>query len=360
MRQALLLGLSGLSAAVTAQTLSNISPSLTATSTDEPSKTSAPTVHTIAVGKGGFKFTPAEIKNVKKNDIVTFEFYPPDHHVIRADFGSACVPYEYTGKTASGAPKIGFDSGVKLFDDLGAVGEYNWNLTVNDTAPIFFYCGAPNSCIGELMVGAINPTDEQSLADQILSAKNADYQLLPGEKIPSEASETLSAPRATATGDPGYGEHHGSSHKLSAGAIAGIVVGGVVFLAICAALFFYVGRAKSLKEAVARNDEAQKHASMPPSGPDGYGAPGMAAAPGSPFSPNTSMYGVPPGYSQHVEGEQSMGGYYPSPEMHQGRFSAGPEMVKAPHQQTFAEMPSPDPNQGVFTHELEAAPKTPR
>lgn len=38
-------------------------------------------------------------------------------------------------------------------------------------------------------------------------------------------------------------------------------------------------------------------------------------------------------------------------------------MVKSPYQQqqTFAaEMPSPDPNQGVFTHELEAPAKAPR
>lgn len=254
------MGLVGLSAAASAQVT--------------PSK---PTIHTIAVGRGGFRFTPPELKNVNVNDIVTFEFYPPDHHVIRAEFGSACVPYEYTGKDSAGAARIGFDSGVKLFDDIGEVGAHNWNLTVNDTAPIFFYCGAPNSCTKQLMVGAINPTDKQTLAEQILSAKNSDYQLLPGEKIPSEASSTLnSRPTEAPTsvvGDKNNDRGSDSDYKISTSAIAGIVVGGLVFLAICAALFFYVGRAKFLKEAADRDE-----ASRAPGNP-------MSIAPFNPFNP---------------------------------------------------------------------------
>jgi hypothetical protein len=39
---------------------------------------------------------------VSMGDIVTFEFYPPDHSVARAEYGSACVPYEYTGKDRTG------------------------------------------------------------------------------------------------------------------------------------------------------------------------------------------------------------------------------------------------------------------
>lgn len=48
-------------------------------------------------------FEPAQLSNVGVGDIVSFEFYPPDHSVARAEFGSACVPYEYTGKS-----KVGF------------------------------------------------------------------------------------------------------------------------------------------------------------------------------------------------------------------------------------------------------------
>ena len=33
---------------------------------------------------------------------MTFEFYPPDHSVIQAEFGSACVPYSYADKDHAG------------------------------------------------------------------------------------------------------------------------------------------------------------------------------------------------------------------------------------------------------------------
>src|SRR4051812_21596617 len=71
-------------------------PALSSSAT--PTSSGKPTVHTIKAGAGGFKFDPQEITNVSVGDIVTWEFYPPDHSVARAEFGSACVPYEYTGK----------------------------------------------------------------------------------------------------------------------------------------------------------------------------------------------------------------------------------------------------------------------
>lgn len=81
-------------------------------------KTSATEIqyHTVKAGAGGFHFEPAELTNVSVGDVVTFEFYPPDHSVARAEFGSACVPYEYTGKD-----RIGFWSGtqwVKTHNDV--------------------------------------------------------------------------------------------------------------------------------------------------------------------------------------------------------------------------------------------------
>ena len=35
-----------------------------------------------------------------------------------------------------------------------------WNLTINDTEPIFLYCAAPGSCINYQMVGVINPVGQ--------------------------------------------------------------------------------------------------------------------------------------------------------------------------------------------------------
>lgn len=59
-------------------------------------------MHTVKAGSGGFKFEPAEVKNVSVGDTITFEFYPKDHSVARAEFLSPCVPYEETGKDKTG------------------------------------------------------------------------------------------------------------------------------------------------------------------------------------------------------------------------------------------------------------------
>ena len=66
------------------------------------SASSEPQVHLIKVGSGGFRFTPPELTNVSVGDTVTFEFYPRDHSVVQAEFGSACVPYSYADKDHAG------------------------------------------------------------------------------------------------------------------------------------------------------------------------------------------------------------------------------------------------------------------
>ena len=103
-------------ASVSAQ---DVGQSVTATTGPVASSTStpsAPRVHIIKAGAGGFEFEPQQITNVAVGDTVTFEFYPPDHSVARAEFGSACVPYEYTGKD-----KKGFWSGTQLVDTVAEV-----------------------------------------------------------------------------------------------------------------------------------------------------------------------------------------------------------------------------------------------
>jgi plastocyanin len=85
-------------------------------STPTPTSSGEPTVHTIQAGAGGFKFTPQELHNVSVGDIVQWEFYPPDHSVARAEFGSACVPYEYTGRN-----KTGFWSETQWVDNTDEV-----------------------------------------------------------------------------------------------------------------------------------------------------------------------------------------------------------------------------------------------
>lgn len=156
------------------------------------------------------------------------------------------------------------------------------------------------------MVGVINPNGTQSLAAQKNYAEDADWKLIPGDPIPEEGQSTLSIPSSTpiptATLPPVVYDSDGSS--LSGGAIAGIVVGAVAFLVICAALFFYVGRSKSLKEMLKRQDANAAHApGNSEMGHSQYGpnAPGLQQAPyGSPNYGQTDYYGNQlPAYGQH-------------------------------------------------------------
>ncbi|KAF1844705.1 uncharacterized protein K460DRAFT_376345 [Cucurbitaria berberidis CBS 394.84] len=327
-----------------------------------PSSTASkgPKVHLIQAGQGGFKFTPQSVSNVAVGDTVTFEFYPPDHSVARAEFESACVPYEYTGKG-----KTGFWSTTQWVDTVDKI--THWNLTINSTEPIFFYCAAPGSCKDKWMVGAINPNGTQTLDAQIRAARRADYQVAPGETIPNEATSTLVNAPTSAPSSPSSG----GSHKLSGGVIAGIVVGAVAFLVICAALFFYVGRSKSLKEVLKRQDATMRTSTTPGGGPEmgqQFGHQAEYPAQPSPYlsgmAPGQAEYGMnsPPMYGQHNATEQYPSGWA-SPGQQSGHLSMMSTMsqqqmdeIKAAHaqQHRVAEMHTPEPGQQRFTAELEA------
>lgn len=170
------------------------------------------------------------------------------------------------------------------------------------------------------MIGVINPNTTQNIDAQIKAVGKSTYQVAPGEPIPKEASSSLTNANEP-TGSAAPGNSGDSGHHLSGGAIAGIVVGGIAFLAICAALFFYVGRAKSLKEVVKRN-------SMPMDARGSYG-------PASPYPPSVSPYPGSPGFAPY------------SPNMQQAEYGGqlpayGQQNVTDPHMSgVFSPMMSP-------------------
>jgi hypothetical protein len=180
------------------------------------------------------------------------------------------------------------------------------------------------------MVGVINPNRTQTLASQVQAAAAADYQVAPGDPIPAEATSTLALPSSTSaptssasSAPPPSGG--GGSHTLSTGAIVGIAVGGVAFLIICAALFFFVGRSKSLKEVIKRQDATNANPHMSQYGGSNYGHGGLASPdfhPGHASPPPGSDYGFssPPQYGQHSVAEQYPGGWG-SPPSQQGHLS---------------------------------------
>lgn len=260
---------------------------ISATST----KTNTPTVHTVSVSFAGSNAYSPNSLNASAGDIISFVFYAANHTVIRSAFGYPCIPYEDLGPG-----KQGFFSGyVPVVDpslDVSISSQYHkspsfsfisfrrtlipwvpqlpvWNLTINDTQPIFYYCSAPNSCIGNGMVGVINPNSSNQITEQIKLAHQANLMLQPGEAFPNEgiassASALASTATATVTATPtssptASSTPAASSKKLSSGAIAGIAVGAVAVLAIAGALFYLFGRNRRLKERITQRDSTMPH-----------------------------------------------------------------------------------------------------
>jgi len=187
------------------------------------------------------------------------------------------------------------------------------------------------------MVGVINPNSTQTLASQVQAAAQADFQIAPGEPIPAEASSSLTNPSTstpTSTSTPNSGGSGGGGHALSTGAIVGIAVGGAAFLILCAALFFFVGRSKTLKETIRRQDATNN--AHDPNMSQNYGDGGLASPGFQPSPGHHADYGFgsqpPPQYGQHSVGDQYPSGWT-SPSSHQGHLSTMSSMSGLSQQQ---------------------------
>lgn len=126
---------------ITAQSASGMQTSASATSSSS-SSASTSTVHHVDVGEDGLTFTPASLK-VPVGDKVEFHFYPRAHFVAQSTFENPCSPIS----------KGGFFSGVIPTSDKS---DKVFTVTVNNTDPIWYYCGVAQHCQAG-MVGVINP-----------------------------------------------------------------------------------------------------------------------------------------------------------------------------------------------------------
>lgn len=104
------------------------------------------------------------------------------------------------------------------------------------------------------MIGVINPNATQTLHDQQLAAARADYQLAPGDPVPNEASSTFVSP-PTVSSQADLVSANKPPPKLSTASIAGITVGVIVFLTLCAGLVFFLIR----KARVGRQTPVTSH-----------------------------------------------------------------------------------------------------
>lgn len=168
-----------------------------------------------------------------------------------------------------------------------------FQVRVNDTNPIFFYCSAPGSCYQQHMIGVINPSANETLDMQMQYAMNATYQMSPGDPFPSEtANPTASHSPAS---DSNSNQDSGGTH-LSTGAIVGIAIGGTAFLILAGVVIYLCGR----RGAMESNWRKSSQSFPPPMGDVKF----MPKSPGpgqEQFANN--HYSMAP--SQHIYGGQS-------------------------------------------------------
>jgi len=158
-------------------------------------------INVVVGGAGGnVTFTPSRI-SAQPRDTVVFTFQQKNHTVTQSSFAAPCL------KLAGSTP--GFDSGFMPVAD-NATEFPTWNLTVNDTAPIWAYCRQAGHC-GKGMVFAIN-------SDESGPRSFAAFQAL---------AKQLNATASTSTGGNSTG---GGSSASGAGVVNGVAAGSVVAL----------------------------------------------------------------------------------------------------------------------------------
>ncbi|KAK1758861.1 extracellular serine-rich protein [Echria macrotheca] len=126
----------------------------------------------VAVGQNGFTFSPSSV-TAAIGDIIEYSFFPPNHSVIMGDFNNACMPAATGGffsgfmtgassASSSSSSSSGGGGGGLGYRQTSAGGSV-FQVKINSTDPIFFYCGVPTHCQAG-MVGVINPNSSQTLS----------------------------------------------------------------------------------------------------------------------------------------------------------------------------------------------------
>jgi plastocyanin len=120
-----------------------------------PISSTGNTIEVVVGGAGGnLSFTPSRV-SASPRDTIKFIFQVKNHTVIQSSFAAPCLPM--TNKTTG--QRTGFNSG--FFPVAADATNFpTWSLTINDTSPIWAYCGQSGHC-GAGMVFAVN-SDESS------------------------------------------------------------------------------------------------------------------------------------------------------------------------------------------------------
>jgi len=133
-------------------------------------------------------------------DLIFWNFTAGNHSVTQSEFASPCLPAHDTNVTVNG-----FDTSLRPAGNGTAI--TNFQITVTDTNPIWYYDESPSAC-GQGAVGAIN-ANESSTATLAGFIRNA-------ERLNGTAStSTTSGSTGTATSPSSQTTAPGNSSSTS-------------------------------------------------------------------------------------------------------------------------------------------------
>ncbi|KAE8454129.1 hypothetical protein EG329_005053 [Mollisiaceae sp. DMI_Dod_QoI] len=147
----------------------------------------------VAVGQNGLTFSPSDIK-ASVGQSVEFSFFPKNHSVTQSSFADPCHPLAG-----------GFFS---TFMPTTSESTTTFTLLVNDTKPIWIYCGQTtgNHCQSG-MVAAINaPSTGNTLTAFTALAKNATTSTSPPGGVAGGLLKVGSASSNSSSSASGSGE----------------------------------------------------------------------------------------------------------------------------------------------------------
>ncbi|KAI0094609.1 hypothetical protein BDY19DRAFT_913727 [Irpex rosettiformis] len=110
--------------------------------------------HEVDVGLNGtLEYSPSFVM-AQPRDKIVFKFHPKNHTATQSAFASPCKPII----NADGTPAL--DSGFMPVA-ANSTDIPTWTITVNDTNPLWFFCGQTGHC-GKGMVFAVNPVQSSA------------------------------------------------------------------------------------------------------------------------------------------------------------------------------------------------------
>ncbi|KAJ6569362.1 Cupredoxin [Mycena capillaripes] len=187
--------------------------------TPSPTFAAQPMDHLIKVGADGLSYTPSNI-SAAIGDTVTFEFHPKNHTVTQSSFLQPCKPLAETSTTG----QVGFKSGFQ-FVAPNATDFPTFQITINDTAPIWGYCGqqGPPVHCQQGMVFSINAVESgpnNFNAFQTLANRSGSSSSLGGSNSSGSGSGSADAPGQSGKPDGALG-----SARVSVAAV--LVLGAI-------------------------------------------------------------------------------------------------------------------------------------